>query len=437
MKFFICTSAFQSQVADLLPCNNGQKSQLIYTLLRSYKLLEHFNDVIGTSLAGIEDMKRFHSEKYLKLILNQDYSIDDQDSNPVLQLADIARRFYQNSGTDVEEHWFDNEHDLYRYYAASFVGESDEDTKEEYLEEVDSELLEKYGLQHDCPLFPYLSMYVQVITGATLSLLQFTQREVPSIAINWDGGRHHALKEYASGFCYVNDIVLLIQSLRRKGWNKVTYVDFDLHHGDGVAKALQFSKNIQTISVHLYESGFFPGTGSLNETRNAKEMVNVPVLHGMDDEYLKELMCKIVNPLVESFDADCIVIQCGADGLGGDKYNEWQLTIGGLTQAIISVMRLFKHKQIFLLGGGGYNPLLVARFYTFLTAKVLETFGDIPCAIDENDEDLLIRDHEFIELYEKENYRYWSYDNEGELKRGLRNDNKKSYVQELKEFYHL
>lgn len=35
------------------------------------------------------------------------------------------------------------------------------------------------------------------------------------IAINWTGGLHHAKKSEASGFCYVNDIVLAILELLR------------------------------------------------------------------------------------------------------------------------------------------------------------------------------------------------------------------------------
>ena len=34
----------------------------------------------------------------------------------------------------------------------------------------------------------------------------------------------------ASGFCYVNDIVLAIQELRKK-FDKVLYIDLDVHHG--------------------------------------------------------------------------------------------------------------------------------------------------------------------------------------------------------------
>jgi hypothetical protein len=35
------------------------------------------------------------------------------------------------------------------------------------------------------------------------------------IAINWAGGLHHAKKREASGFCYINDIVLGILELLR------------------------------------------------------------------------------------------------------------------------------------------------------------------------------------------------------------------------------
>ena len=36
----------------------------------------------------------------------------------------------------------------------------------------------------------------------------------------------------ASGFCYTNDVVLGILKLRQK-FDRVLYVDLDLHHGDG------------------------------------------------------------------------------------------------------------------------------------------------------------------------------------------------------------
>ena len=40
----------------------------------------------------------------------------------------------------------------------------------------------------------------------------------------------------ASGFCYVNDIVLAILELL-KYHQRVLYIDIDVHHGDGVEEA--------------------------------------------------------------------------------------------------------------------------------------------------------------------------------------------------------
>ena len=47
------------------------------------------------------------------------------------------------------------------------------------------------------------------------------------------GGYHHAQRSKASGFCYVNDIVLTIERLLSK-YERILYVDIDVHHGDGV-----------------------------------------------------------------------------------------------------------------------------------------------------------------------------------------------------------
>jgi len=44
----------------------------------------------------------------------------------------------------------------------------------------------------------------------------------------------------ASGFCYVNDLVLAILELL-KYHARVLYVDIDVHHGDGVEEAFYLS----------------------------------------------------------------------------------------------------------------------------------------------------------------------------------------------------
>ena len=50
-------------------------------------------------------------------------------------------------------------------------------------------------------------------TGASMEGASFLNNEQCDIAINWSGGLHHAKKFEASGFCYVNDIVIAILEL--------------------------------------------------------------------------------------------------------------------------------------------------------------------------------------------------------------------------------
>jgi histone deacetylase 1/2 len=86
-------------------------------------------------------------------------------------------------------------------------------------------------------------------------------RGLCDIAINWAGGLHHAKKMEASGFCYVNDIVLGILELLRY-YARVLYIDIDVHHGDGVEEAFYTTDRVMTVSFHKYGE-FFPGTGEL------------------------------------------------------------------------------------------------------------------------------------------------------------------------------
>ncbi len=68
--------------------------------------------------------------------------------------------------------------------------------------------------------------------------------------------------DQASGFCYVNDIVLAILELL-KYHARVLYIDIDIHHGDGVEEAFMLTDKVLTVSFHKYGGGFFPGTGDI------------------------------------------------------------------------------------------------------------------------------------------------------------------------------
>jgi acetoin utilization protein AcuC len=84
------------------------------------------------------------------------------------------------------------------------------------------------------------------------------------VAFNIAGGLHHGTPSRASGFCYVNDVAVAIDSLLVKG-KRVAYVDIDPHHGDGMQAAYYRTNKVLTISLH--ESGIylFPEKGFEDE----------------------------------------------------------------------------------------------------------------------------------------------------------------------------
>ena len=65
----------------------------------------------------------------------------------------------------------------------------------------------------DCPVFDGLYEFCQLSAGGSVAGAVKLNKQQTDIAVNWAGGLHHAKKSEASGFCYVNDIVLAILEL--------------------------------------------------------------------------------------------------------------------------------------------------------------------------------------------------------------------------------
>ncbi len=65
----------------------------------------------------------------------------------------------------------------------------------------------------DCPVFDGLFKFCQLSSGGSVGGAYKLNRGTADICVNWAGGLHHAKKSEASGFCYVNDIVLAILEL--------------------------------------------------------------------------------------------------------------------------------------------------------------------------------------------------------------------------------
>eukprot|EP00579_Thalassiosira_antarctica_P023581 CAMPEP_0201988664 /NCGR_PEP_ID=MMETSP0904-20121228/92445_1 /ASSEMBLY_ACC=CAM_ASM_000553 /TAXON_ID=420261 /ORGANISM="Thalassiosira antarctica, Strain CCMP982" /LENGTH=532 /DNA_ID=CAMNT_0048542845 /DNA_START=59 /DNA_END=1656 /DNA_ORIENTATION=+ len=151
------------------------------------------------------------------------------------------------------------------------------------------------GEYTDCPVFDGLYEFTQLYTGASLDGAVKLNRGDCDVAINWSGGLHHAKKSEASGFCYINDIVLAILELL-KVHARVLYIDIE-------------------------------GTGF---------SVNAPLTSGMtDDAYEERIFKPVMDKIMEVFRPGAIVLQCGADSLtGNDRLGCFNLTLKGHAECV-------------------------------------------------------------------------------------------------------
>jgi acetoin utilization deacetylase AcuC-like enzyme len=232
-------------------------------------------------------------------------------------------------------------------------------TKEyvDYLYQVGfhSKHLEKYGFNVDCPPFNGVFDYSSKIADGSLNCAKMINEKSVDVAIDWAGGLHHCRPSFASGFCYINDIVLAILALLKK-YKRVLYIDIDVHHGDGVENAFKQSNRVFTLSFHRFGENFFPGSGKLEDIGSHEGKyysVNFPLCAGINDDDYSFIFNQVLDKVNEHFRAEVIVLQCGADSLAGDELGDFNLTSHGHGACIKKVLGL--NIPVVLLGGGGYN----------------------------------------------------------------------------------
>ena len=252
-----------------------------------------------------------------------------------------------------------------------------------------------YGLgPGDNPTFKGLFDWSKLVTGASLQAASLVDSGVVDISFSISGGLHHAMASRASGFCYINDIVIAIMSLLKKG-RRIAYIDIDAHHGDGVQEAFYSTDKVLTISIHETGEMLFPGTGFEYETGSGKGegySVNIPMPPSSDDELFIYAFNEIVPSLIKRFGPDIVVTQLGVDSFHSDPLAHLNYTNNGYCEVIKKIKEI--SPKWVALGGGGYDIANVAKAWTLAWAIMNEV--EIPDKIPK----------EFIKKYSQEGF--WS-----------------------------
>ncbi len=224
----------------------------------------------------------------------------------------------------------------------------------------------------DNPVFPGLWDYALYTAGGTLEAARSLLRDDAQRVFHPGGGLHHAQRSRASGFCYVNDVVVAIHYLVDQG-QRVFYLDLDAHHGDGVELAFYGNPVVMTLSIHQDGRTLFPGTGFVHEIGQGDGTgyaVNVPLLPAMSDEVYLRVWDELVAPLIAAFSPDVIVTELGADALQGDPLAALALHLRGWWELVRRIAAL---KIPWLaVGGGGYDLANTMRAWTLAWGAMVE-----------------------------------------------------------------
>jgi acetoin utilization protein AcuC len=230
------------------------------------------------------------------------------------------------------------------------------------------------------PLFPGVFERASTSVGGSIRAAELALQG--RVAFHPAGGTHHGRPDRASGFCYFNDPVFAMLTLLDGGIERLLYVDLDAHHGDGVQDAFAGEPRVHTVSIH--EQGRWPHTGAAHDVGGGRSR-NLPVPRGFNDTELAFLAEEILFPLCERIRPEAVVLTCGADALDGDPLSSMALSNVALWSVAGRLAALAPAAVV--LGGGGYNPWTVARYWAGLWGSL--SGRSIPESLPENARSIL------------------------------------------------
>ncbi|MFN7445617.1 MAG: histone deacetylase family protein [Curvibacter sp.] len=171
---------------------------------------------------------------------------------------------------------------------------------------------------------------------------------------------HHAGRERAMGFCFVNNVAVAAKyALHRHRLERVAIVDFDVHHGNGTEDIVAGDDRI--LMVSFYQHPFYPHGGSQS---NADNLVNVPVPAYTRGMAIRELVDMLWIPRLDAHKPELIFISAGFDAHREDDLAQLGLVeedYAWITERLMQVAQRHSKRRIVSCLEGGYNLSALGR----------------------------------------------------------------------------
>jgi acetoin utilization deacetylase AcuC-like enzyme len=165
---------------------------------------------------------------------------------------------------------------------------------------------------------------------------------------------HHALSARAMGFCLFNNIAVLAAALIEEG-ERVTIIDWDVHHGNGTQAMFYDNATVQYVSLHQFPA--YPGSGwhdELGEGPARGTTFNVPLPPGTGGDVYRRGVERLI-PIVEGFEPDWLLVSAGYDAHNLDPLADLRLLEADYGILGQTAADLAPRGRLVLFLEGGYN----------------------------------------------------------------------------------
>ncbi|EPM5528608.1 MULTISPECIES: histone deacetylase family protein [Acinetobacter calcoaceticus/baumannii complex] len=212
----------------------------------------------------------------------------------------------------------------------------------------------------------WISVYWSAQTALSCADAIAKEGEQLAIGLTRPAG-HHARKDGAGGFCYVNNAAVIAQYLK-KYYSRIAIVDTDMHHGQGIQEIFYDRSDVLYVSVHGDPTNFYPVVTGFADEYGVGEGYgynkNYPMPHGSSENTFFKFLDKAVD-FVKIFQPEVVIHVMGFDVFVDDPQAKCAVSTSGF-QNIAEKIKSIGVPTISLIEGGYCIEKLDENFESFL-----------------------------------------------------------------------
>lgn len=145
---------------------------------------------------------------------------------------------------------------------------------------------------------------------------------------------HHARRDAAGGFCYLNNAAIAAQHLTSR-FPRIAILDTDMHHGQGIQDIFYHRSDVLYASIHGDPTNFYPVVSGFEDERGTGDglgyNINLPMPHGSSEE---DFFARLEEALaaITLFQPDALVLALGFDIYKDDPQAKVAVTSEGFAR---------------------------------------------------------------------------------------------------------